>query len=29
MPANDRVTQMQRYFRETVDTLTEAVKADA
>ena len=29
MPANDRVTQMQRYFRETVGTLTEAAKANA
>ena len=29
MPANDRVTQMQRYFRETVGALTEAAKAGA
>jgi tetratricopeptide (TPR) repeat protein len=27
MPANDRVTQMQRYFRETVSALSEAAKA--
>lgn len=29
MPANDRVTQMQRYFRETMSALTEAAKAGA
>ncbi|MBK7615493.1 MAG: tetratricopeptide repeat protein [Vitreoscilla sp.] len=29
MPASDRVTQMQRYFRETVGALTEAAKASA
>lgn len=29
MPASDRVTQMQRYFRESMDALTEPAKAGA
>ena len=29
MPANDRVTQMQRYFRETMEALAEPQRAAA